>query len=138
VLVGLLADQNPELTKKQVEKIVEDLVATITATVAAGEIVSIPGFAKFYRRESKARIGRNPATGEAIKIPAKKAAKIVPLKAFKDAVLAGKVKKAPVKKAPPKLPPRKSPVKKAVAKKAPVKKAVAKKAPAKKAPARKR
>ncbi|MGB2757330.1 MAG: HU family DNA-binding protein, partial [Acidimicrobiia bacterium] len=38
-------------------------------------------------RETAERMGRNPATGETIKIKAKKAAKITPLKAFKDAVL---------------------------------------------------
>jgi nucleoid DNA-binding protein len=128
-LVALLAEQNPELTKKQVDKLLEDLTTTITTKVAAGEVLSIPGFAKFYRRESKARLGRNPATGETIKIPAKKAAKIVPLKGFKDAVLAGKVpaKKVAVKKPVAKKTLGRTTVKKAPAKKAPVKKAVAKK-----------
>ena len=86
-LVQALADQNTDLSKKQVDKILSDLVETITKTVASGDPVAISGFAKFYRRETAERMGRNPATGETIKIKAKKAAKITPLKAFKDAVL---------------------------------------------------
>ena len=52
--------------------------------------MSIPGFAKFYRRESKARIGRNPATGAQIKIPAKRVVKFRIAKAAKDAILGAK------------------------------------------------
>ena len=92
----------------------------ITETVAKGEPVAISGFAKFARVDRSARMGRNPQTGEAIKIKASRRVRVTPLKAFKDAVLTGK---APAKKAP--------------AKKAPAKKAAAKKAPAKKAPAKK-
>jgi DNA-binding protein HU-beta len=119
-------------------------VATVTDTVATGEPVVLTGFAKFIRVQRGPRMARNPQTGAPVKVPAKKAARITPLKAFKDAVIAGKpakkvaakktvAKKAPAKKAPAK----KSVVKKAPAKKAPAKKSVAKKAPAKKAPAKK-
>ena len=96
------------------------LLELITETVARGEDVAISGFAKFRRIDRPARMARNPATGEQVKVAAKRVARITPLKAFKDAVLSGK---APAKKAP--------------AKKAPAKKAAAKKAPAKKAPAKK-
>src|SRR5690606_5105839 len=62
-----------------------------------GEPVAISGFAKFDRGERKARTGRNPQTGETIKIKASKTVKVTPLKAFKDAVnkpsLAPKLKK---------------------------------------------
>ena len=93
-----------------------------------------------------ARMGRNPQTGEAIRIKASRRVRVTPLKAFKDAVLSGKrpakkavatktvAKKAPAKKAPAK----KTVAKKTVAKKtAPAKKAVAKKTVARKAPAKK-
>ena len=94
----------------------------------------ISGFLKFARVDRPARMGRNPATGEAIKIKASRRACVTPLKGFKDAVLAGK---APAKKAPAKKAvATKAPAKKAVAKKAPVRKTVAKKAPAKKATGR--
>jgi DNA-binding protein HU-beta len=107
---------------RQVDSVVRDLTDVITSTVAGGEVVNISGFAKFAKVERAARMGRNPATGETIRIKASKKARITPLKAFKDAVLAGK--RAPA-------------AKKATAKKTTAKKTTAKKAPAKKAPARK-
>ena len=120
--------------KRDVEAVLNEFVATVTDTVSGGEPVVLTGFAKFIRVERGPRMARNPQTGAPVKVPAKKAARITPLKAFKDSVVAGKpVKKAVAKKAPAK----KAPAKKAVAKKAPAKKAVAKKAPARKAPAKK-
>jgi len=59
----------------------------VSATVAKGDPVVITGFAKFAKIQTKARMGRNPATGEAIKIKASKKARITPLKGFKDIVL---------------------------------------------------
>lgn len=115
-----------DIDKKQALAFVEEFIITITDTVATGEDVVLTGFAKFRRVQRGPRLARNPQTGATVKVPAKKAAKITPLKAFKDAVIAGK--KAPAKKAA---------VKKAVAKKAPARKAPAKKAPARKAPAKK-
>ena len=127
-----------DIDKKQAVAFVEEFIITITDTVATGEDVVLTGFAKFRRVQRGPRLARNPQTGATVKVPAKKAAKITPLKAFKDAVIAGKkapVKKAVAKKAPAKKAPAK---KKAVAKKAPVRKAPARKAPARKAPARRR
>jgi DNA-binding protein HU-beta len=124
-------------TRKEADEILTTLVDTITGTVASGEDVAISGFAKFRRIDRPARLARNPATGETVKVKAKRVARITPLKNFKDAVLSGRApaKKAPAKKAvAKKAPARKAPAKKkAVAKK----KTVAKKAPARKAPARK-
>ncbi len=133
-----------DTTRREADAVLTSIVDLITATVAAGEDVAISGFAKFRRVDRPARMGRNPATGETIRIKAKRSAKITPLKSFKDAVLSGKVaaaKKAPAKKtAAKKTPAKKAPAKKTAAKKAPARKA-AKKAPAKKAakkaPARK-
>ena len=58
-----------------------------------GDDVAISGFAKFRRIDRPARMARNPATGEQVKVKAKRVARITPLKNFKDAVLSGK--KAP-------------------------------------------
>jgi DNA-binding protein HU-beta len=134
-----------ETDRREVEAILNEAVTVITDTVAAGEQVVLTGFAKFIRVERGPRTARNPQTGAAVKVPAKKAARITPLKAFKDTVLAGKApaKKAPAKKTAAKKAPakktaaKKAPAKKAPAKKAPAKKTAAKKAPAKKAPAKK-
>jgi DNA-binding protein HU-beta len=137
---------------RSVDATLKGLTDVIMGVAAKGEAVAISGFAKFARVESKARIGRNPATGAPVKIPARKRARITPLKGFKDALLtpasapklakgvwppeaATVAKKAPAKKAPAKKAPAKRAPAKAVAKRAPAK-AVAKKAPAKKAPAK--
>jgi DNA-binding protein HU-beta len=118
---------------KQVDVVLKGFQDVTTAVAAKGEPISISGFAKFYRQDRKARMGRNPATGETIKIPAKRVAKITPMKGFKDGVMKPALA--------PKLergvwPP--APVKKAAATKAAPKKAAVRKTAARKAPARKR
>jgi DNA-binding protein HU-beta len=122
-----------DIDKKQAVAFVEEFIITITDTVATGEDVVLTGFAKFRRVQRGPRLARNPQTGATVKVPAKKAAKITPLKAFKDAVIAGK--KAPAKK---KAVAKKAPARKAPARKAPARKAPAKKTAARKAPARRR
>ena len=73
---------------KTVISVLDGFTDVVTAVVAKGmEPVSIPGFAKFVKVDRPARMGRNPATGEAIRIKASKKARITPVKAFKDAVL---------------------------------------------------
>lgn len=72
---------------KEVDTTIRGLVDVIVANVAKGEVVSIPGFAKFSKRQTKARMGRNPQTGEPVKIPARTKARITPLKMYKDVVL---------------------------------------------------
>ena len=142
-LLNKLAEVN-EWSRKEADAALTSFVDIITSTVAAGEDVAISGFAKFRRIDRPARLARNPATGETVKVKAKRVARITPLKNFKDSVLSGKApaKKAPAKKtAAKKAPAKKAPAKKTAAKKAPAKKTAAKKAPAKKAakkaPARK-
>lgn len=140
-----------DLDAKQVDSTVKSLTDVITAVVAKGEPVSIPGFAKFAKVERPARMGRNPGTGEAIKIKASKKARITPLKGFKDAVMspsqAPKLAKGvwspsassnAQKSAPTKAASKKATPTKAAAKKAAPSKAASKKAPAKKAAAKKR
>lgn len=124
--------------RREVEAILNETIATITDTVASGEQVVLTGFAKFVRVQRGPRMARNPQTGAPVKVPAKKAARITPLKAFKDTVISGKpAKKAPAKKAAAKKAPAKKAAAKKTAAKAPAKKTAAKKAPAKKAPAKK-
>ena len=129
-----------DVDNKTAAKMVEGTIDVILANVAKGEIVNISGFAKFAKIKRPARMGRNPATGETIKIKAKTVAKITALKGFKDIALGvsaapkvNTVKRAaapaPAKKVVKKAAPAK---KKAVAKKAVAKKVVKKAAPAKK------
>ena len=124
-LLNELAARN-EWTRREADTFLTSFTDLITATVSTGEDVAISGFAKFRRIDRPARMARNPATGEQVRVAAKRVARITPLKAFKDSVLSGK--KAPAKKAP---------AKKTAAKKAPAKKTTARKAPAKKTTAKK-
>jgi len=95
-LVKAIAAQT-EVDAKTVDAVLKGFIDVTTHVVAKGEPVAISGFAKFDRGERKARTGRNPQTGETIKIKASKTVKVTPLKAFKDAVnkpsLAPKLKK---------------------------------------------
>lgn len=88
-LVAALAERTGA-EKKAADAFLSAFTDIVTETVASGDPVAISGFCKFARVERAARMGRNPATGETIEIKASKKARITPLKAFKDAVLAGK------------------------------------------------
>ena len=100
----------------------------------------INDFGKFKKVDRKARMGRNPFTGETIKIKASKKARFLPAKGLKD-VISGERKLGPAPKPEPKpvVKAVAKPVAKKAAKKAPAKKKVAAKKPAaKKAPAKKK
>lgn len=75
------------LSKKEVVNFMEVLTKmAYTEAKKNGEFV-LPGFGKLVRLDRKARIGRNPATGEQINIPAKKVVKFKVSKVAKDAIL---------------------------------------------------
>jgi DNA-binding protein HU-beta len=75
-----------ELTKAGAATILETLAKTaISETKKAGQFV-MPGIGKLVKSQRKARMGRNPQTGEAIKIPAKTVVKFRVAKAAKDAI----------------------------------------------------
>ena len=76
------------VTKKQATQTLEALVAL--AYKNAKNKFTIPGLGKLVLVNRKARMGRNPATGEAIKIPAKRVVKFRVAKAAKDAILGSK------------------------------------------------
>lgn len=123
------------LEPRDVDKALRGTTEVIEAVAAKGEQVTISGFAKFARVDRPARMARNPATGEPVKVKASKKAKITPLKGFKDAVMSQKAAPKLAKGVwPPAAAPAKSPAKTAPAAKAPAKKsgATARKAPAKK------
>ena len=80
------------LQKKAVAGILEELVALATKEAKAGGQFVIPGLGKAVKANRKARMGRNPQTGEPIKIPAKTVVKFRLAKAFKDAVVPPKKK----------------------------------------------
>jgi DNA-binding protein HU-beta len=75
------------VSRKQMDEILNGLVDTIVKSVKKGESVKIPGLGIFRLRKMKARMGRNPQTGEAIKIPARKKVGFSVAKTFKETVL---------------------------------------------------
>ena len=72
------------LSKADARKVVDGVFAAIAEAASKGDEVSISGFGKFKVKESAARDGRNPATGETIKIAASKKLGFTPAKAVKD------------------------------------------------------
>ncbi len=73
-----------KIPKVQAEAILDATLLTITQTVAIGEDVKLVGFGSFSRAIRKSREGRNPKTGESVKIPGTKVPKFKPGKEFKD------------------------------------------------------
>ena len=67
-------------------KAIEAVFAAITDAATKGEEVSFPGFGKFKVKDSPARQGRNPATGQTIEIAASRKLAFVPAKQVKDAM----------------------------------------------------
>lgn len=84
-LVAEIARQTRQ-PRAVVEEVVAALCTEVPARVAAGETVSLVGFAKFVPVDRPARPGRNPATGETIVVPAARAVRVVVSKNFKDTV----------------------------------------------------
>jgi DNA-binding protein HU-beta len=74
------------LTKKESTKALEAVIDVISESLAKGDKVQLVGFGTFEVRDRKAREGRNPATGETIKIEASKAPAFKAGKALKDKV----------------------------------------------------
>lgn len=73
------------LTKKQVTEFFDELAAVAYKEAKKG--FTLPGFGKLVLVKRKARTGRNPATGEPIKIPAKTVVKFRVAKSCKDAII---------------------------------------------------
>ena len=90
-VVACLAEQ-VELQKKTVATLLEALVALATKEAKATGQFVVPGLGKAVKAARKARMGRNPQTGEAIKIPAKTVVRFRLAKAFKDAIVPPKKK----------------------------------------------
>jgi len=84
-LVASLAEKT-ESDKASANKMLDALTEVITAEVAAGGAVTLPGLGKFSCRERPARMVRNPSTGEQIPKDADRVAKVTIAKALKDVI----------------------------------------------------
>jgi DNA-binding protein HU-beta len=85
-IVQTLADKC-QVTKKVAAAMMSALGSTAVAEVKKNGMFVVPGLGRLVRVDRKARMGRNPATGEAIKIPAKKVVKFRVAKAAKDSIV---------------------------------------------------
>ena len=83
-----------EITNKQSAAFLDLLADTAIKETKKNGVFVIPGLGRLVKAERKARMGRNPATGQAIKIAAKKVVKFRVAKAAKEAIVPPKVKKA--------------------------------------------
>jgi DNA-binding protein HU-beta len=80
--------QKTNLSKKQITEMFDELATLATKEAKNGFV--LPGFGKLVLANRKARMGRNPQTGEPIKIPAKRVCKFRLAKSMKDSVLGKK------------------------------------------------
>lgn len=78
--------RDADLTKEKAGAVVDVVLEHIKNTLKKGDEVRIPDFGTFKVAKRNAREGRNPATGETIKIPASRVAKFTPSKGLKDAL----------------------------------------------------
>jgi DNA-binding protein HU-beta len=92
-LVRLLAEQL-EVSNKTARGFLDSLASVAITEVKKNGVFVLPGIGRLVRVDRKARTGRNPATGESIKIPAKKVVKFRVAKAAKDAIVPPKKVKA--------------------------------------------
>jgi integration host factor subunit beta len=70
-LIQALAQENPHLYHRDVERIVSTVFDEITAALARGDRVELRGFGAFSVKDRSARTGRNPRTGAAVEVPRK-------------------------------------------------------------------
>jgi len=79
-----------ELSKKIASGIIEEVAGLAVSETKKSGSFTIPGIGKLVMVKRKARMGRNPATGEAIKIPAKTVVRMRIAKAAKEAIVPGR------------------------------------------------
>ena len=78
--------QAAEISKSAAERAVDALVGAVKASMRKDEVLTLVGFGTFYAGKRKARIGRNPRTGEALSIQAARMPKFRAGKALKDSI----------------------------------------------------
>ena len=84
-VIRKLADDQ-KFTLKEAGEVLDSILNTIAITLQTGEEVALHGFGKFVTVTAKARVGRNPQTGEKVAIPARRVVKFKPAKELKEDV----------------------------------------------------
>lgn len=75
--------ESADLTKAESQRAVDAVIAAVTKALKGGDAVTLVGFGTFQVRDRAARTGRNPKTGESMKIKASKTVRFVPSSALK-------------------------------------------------------
>ena len=88
-LIQKIADENPHLYQRDVERIVNTVFEEVTAAMARGDRVELRGFGAFSVKKRDARVGRNPKTGEEVPIHPRRVLTFRPSHLMKDRVAAG-------------------------------------------------
>ncbi len=70
-LIAKIADANPHLYHRDVERIVSTIFEEITSALSKGDRVELRGFGAFSVKERASRVGRNPRTGDKVEVAAK-------------------------------------------------------------------
>lgn len=70
-LIQIIAQQNPHLYQRDVERIINTMIDEIISALANGDRVELRGFGAFSTKSRKARTGRNPRTGDTVSVEAK-------------------------------------------------------------------
>lgn len=86
MLTDIVAERLPELTRKQVAIIINTIFENMKEAISKGEKIEVRGFGNFRLKERKARIARNPKTGEKVGISSRKAIHFKIGKAFHNAL----------------------------------------------------
>ena len=90
-LVQKLCSDFPDLTQREVENVVSAIFDSITDQLAKGGRVELRGFGAFSSRQREARVGRNPRTGEAVDVDAKRVPYFKPGKEMRERLNLGEV-----------------------------------------------
>ena len=85
-LISILCEKQPNLTMEEIDQTVRGILEFMADSLAQGKRIEIRGFGSFDLVSQKARIGRNPKTGEPVEIPPKYKVHFKPGKELKDRV----------------------------------------------------
>jgi len=85
-LIALLAAKQPQLEYKDVELAVKELLEQMSSALSRGERIEVRGFGSFSLHHRPSRIGRNPKTGDSVKVPDKRVPHFKPGKELRERV----------------------------------------------------
>ncbi len=86
-LIEQISSSYPDMTKKQIEFIINSVFISIKEAIKDGDKVEIRGFGSFKIREKQSKVGRNPKTGNKVEIPEKKVPYFKPGKEIKESLI---------------------------------------------------